>query len=272
MYLGSDGELEMHKASPAMAQALLRAQTHGAGKQPGEVSYCDTHYLKGHDGSNHCVMGHKLMREEDCRHAALILKIPEAPETDFFITTDHQNPSPFVKGCLVFNGTAYFNPTDSVFTPSATQGWKGKSICADITYKTGNHSVDSNAGCTGDFEPIFNFHECHWAKECEWGGMFCEDLNFFNASYQTDDAPRGCFRNEMGCYGFNGRAAAPKGNITGKTAVCKQKGTPTFNASEVKAEVHEASVEDEAVASDAVNGSSSEDMAADASGNISQSP
>jgi len=166
---------------------------------------------------------HKAIdRKEDCIEAANKKNLTMGPETRpdaftyaFEIDDDFANPDPFPKNCFVFNNTVYFNPTDSPQT-----NFTGTPICWTPIYLKGNLSVDSDTGCGGDYEPISNWTECKWAKECEWGGMHCEDSHFLEDDYSTGSAPRGCFQNALHCYGYNDRTAP----LTDTTLLDKQSG------------------------------------------------
>lgn len=238
VHLGAGGELQMQEelqqgegeaASPAGGRAKSRAveawlrMTDGgktAAKQPGEVSWCDTAYPLGKADSNDCNHGKqaKILREEDCRHAAGVLGYTVGAP-NFNVKDDWENPNPYAKDCFMVNDTVFFNPTES----TRTSGWKGTPICEWSIYDNGTAEVDSDVACTGDYEEITSYTECEWAHDCQWGGMFCQEPNFGNDHYTTNEAPRGCYRNELGCYGFNARTTAPTGNLTGKQAVCRLK-------------------------------------------------
>jgi len=195
-------------------------------RQPGETSWCDTDFPPGKASSNECIKGKKIIREEDCRHAAKILghKVGE----NFEIKDDWVNPNPYAKDCFLFNGTVFFNPTESVRTQAdidATRGWKGTPICEHPIYQNGTVGENSDTGCTGDYEVVDTYAECEWAHDCQFGGMFCQDPNFGNDQYSTLDAPIGCYRNNIGCYGFNaGKVKPSAANITGTSPVCRLKG------------------------------------------------
>jgi len=188
-------------------------------KQPGEVSYCDQSYPMGTENSNTCVTGNQIIREEDCKHAAGVLGLTVADSNEWLINDDWVNPNTHPKNCFLFNDKVHFNPTAS----NRTDGWEGQPICQRIIYQNGTKGVDSDAGCTGDYEPISSYKECEWAHDCQWGAMYCQENTFANDHYTTQDAPRGCYRSALGCYGFNKATAAVTGTLTEKTPVCRLK-------------------------------------------------
>jgi len=230
LHVGSHGEMNSLSAEPIEAASSLMER--GEPLTP----YCNTFYPLGTPDTNNCRLNHKkIQRKEDCEMAASKLGLPQAPAIRtpemaaigiggyaFQIDDDTENPDPFPKGCLVWNNSAYWNPTDSV----RTSGWQGTPICWQPVYLHGNLSEDSDTGCSGEYEKISVWNECKWAKECEWGGMQCVDPNFLNNAYSTHLAPRGCYQDTIGCYGYNARTSplnAATSNITGKNAVCRLK-------------------------------------------------
>lgn len=229
--LGPAGELQLREVTPhkptkdtertsSAAQAWLK-MTQGGAKvsQPGEKAWCATAYPLGKENSNECNHGQaKVRREEDCKHAAGVLGLAVG-SPNFNVKDDWVNPNPYAKDCFVVNKTVFFNPTES----TRASGWKGTPICQWAIYTNGTAESDSSSGCTGDYEEITSYKECEWAHDCEYGGMFCQEPEFANDHYQTNDAPRGCYRSKIGCYGFNARATAPTGDLKGKTPVCRLK-------------------------------------------------
>jgi len=220
------------RSSRQPVQTYLKMQKAGqvhAAKQPGEVSYCDESYVMGTANSNTCLTGIQIIRQEDCKHAAGVLGLKIAADDKWLINENVVNPSTHPKNCFLLDDKVFFNPTDSV----RADGWEGQPICSNIIYKNGTSGVDSKASCTGDYEPITSWKECEWAHDCQWGAMYCQEPEFANDHFTTQDAPAGCYRSAIGCYGFNKNTAAT-GKLTGKTAVCKLK-THTFNEADAAA-------------------------------------
>lgn len=230
IHLDADGKMQMQEdESPKETeQALLKSQGRKT-RQPGETSWCDTAMPLGTPQSNDCIKGHPITREEDCRHAARHKGYHQDSGDDFKIKNDWTDNT-WAKGCVLVNDTkVYFNPTANVV---AAGDFKGTPICEWNIYQAGNVSMDKDEGCTGDYEPIGSYAECEWAHDCQWGGMYCEDPNFGNDQFVTNQAPRGCYRNVLGCYGWNAATTAPDDswNLTAKTPVCRLKSEPAFNA------------------------------------------
>merc|ERR1719491_93973 len=220
----SDASLSESKEEPV--QALVNMQK--TGHRNPEAPYCDEFFKKGKDDSNDCPLGFiPITRQEDCRVAANVIQSPTATDTDAFawlIDDSFVNPDPYPKNCfLAHDGKVHFNPTES----NRTSGWTGAPICERMIYQNGTTGVDSPDGCTGDYEPITNWEECHWAHDCQWGRMYCEELTFAAAEASRADAPHGCYRNEQGCYGFNAETSIT-GVLTDMTPVCKLKDGYTF--------------------------------------------
>lgn len=215
--MGAHGELMMHKT-----EGEMQPQTGGKEtlKPPGETSYCDEVYPRGTDNSNDCITGVPIERQEDCRHAAGAINLPTADPSKWLINDGFVNPNPYPKNCFIFQDTVFFNPTES----NRTSGWTGTPICQNIIYKNGTTGLDSDAtsgGCTGDYEAISSYAECEWAHDCQWGNMYCQITTFANNAFTSQDAPRGCYRNSLGCYGYNAATAAVTGTLTGMTPVCR---------------------------------------------------
>jgi len=215
--LGADGEVDLHQEEPAQStQAMLKMQ------QPGETMYCDETFPRGTANSNDCGEGaNPIYRQEDCRHAATTLGLTMASGSEWLINDDWVNPDSYPKNCFFDDAKQQvrFNPMNS----NNTGGYTGQPICELVIYKNGTGGVDSDAGCTGEYEPITTWAECEWAHDCQWGGLYCQETSFANDHYTTQDAPRGCYRNAIGCYGFNAVATAPSGDLTQHTPVCRLK-------------------------------------------------
>jgi len=239
--LGPAGELTMNQKESAISatslfqikeipvQALLKTQK--TGHRNPEAPYCDEFFKKGTDDSNDCPLHFvAITRQEDCRFAAKVIESPTATDNDtiaWLIDDSWVNPDPYPKNCfLASDGKVHFNPTNT----NRTSGWKGTPLCQRLIYQNGTTGADSPDGCTGDYEPITNWEECHWAHDCQWGRMYCEEVTFASADATTADAPHGCYRNKQGCYGFNAEAADTPITATDKTPVCKLKDGPAFTS------------------------------------------
>jgi len=243
VHLGPGGEVTMNKEdvdnsdaplSNSMEQPvqnLLKMQKNGQILKSGipEVSYCDESYPKGTPNSNECIEGIQILREEDCRHAANVSGLEVA--TNWMVSDTYVNPDPYPKKCFIADGTdgdgkVHFNPSDTFSTPM--QAFHGTPICQRIIYKNGTAGLDSDAGCTGDYASVDSYDECTWARSCEWGALFCQVENPNDMrNHEVEDAPRGCYRDSKGCYGFNNKDKDSINADTvlagGKTPVCRLK-------------------------------------------------
>lgn len=232
--LGPGGELTMNEeenanSDDASSQTLLKTQK--TGQRNPEAPYCDEFFKKGTDDSNDCSSGFvAISHQEDCRFAAAVIESPVATDNDtiaWLIDDSWVNPDPYPKNCFVASdGKVHFNPTGT----NRTSGWTGTPVCQRLIYQNGTTGEDSSVGCTGDYEPITSWDECQWAHDCQWGRAYCEEVTFASADATRTDAPRGCYRNEQGCYGFNAATAETSITATGKTPVCKLKAGPPFTS------------------------------------------
>jgi len=210
VHLGPGGELSMMEASEQAD------------------SFCNYDYPQGADNSNECPAGSDAIDiESHCKHAARILEMVVADgtkDTDqaFEVSEAFVNPSSSPKNCFIQDGKVRFNPTDSTAAPSS---YLGKPLCHKKVYIDGTEGENSDAGCTGDYEPITNSEECLWAHDCSMGVAFCKEqtlLTDYNG-LNVENTPSGCYRAATtGCHGFNPPGAnAGTGTLTGKKAVCR---------------------------------------------------
>lgn len=219
-------------------------------KHTSKESYCDFSYSQGTADTTGCIDGTTPVdTSTHCMHAAKVmgLKIEPGKDGHMFLVAEEPavdgvwSPNPFPKECFMFEGTVRFNPTDT----DRTTGFTGTPICQRQTYNAGTPGKDSDVGCTGDYEPIITsasktaesaHKECLWAHDCEFGGGFCSEPQMVDNSYDSQSAPRGCFRDHQGCFGFN-NAETIGTDLTGTKPVCRLKShvwNPELNATERK--------------------------------------
>jgi hypothetical protein len=206
--------------------ALVRRESQGAESMPetqAEVpTECDRQFLEMDEGANTCKgSGHpeEILSEGDCDHAASVLGIKKAD--NYFMNDYKVNPLPFPKGCFLNTSTneMYFNPEES-----KTEGvtLTGKKICMRTVYINGTANTNPDAGCTGDSAAILKYDDCWAAALCAAGGGACKLQDFQDnvTTSKHDDQPQGCFKDALGCWGFNYKGSTPSGTIKG-TPVCK---------------------------------------------------
>jgi hypothetical protein len=229
------------------------------------ITDCNKQFLVMAEGSDDCGdKGEVIEFEGDCLHAASQLKlvnsaIDAAPKdnssTGFMLNTHLVNPLPYPSGCFLNTSTGKVhvnlgetNSTGHTIANTATT-LQGKKICMRTLYTNGTANSNPDSGCGDDSDPILNYDECCIAAGCVAGGdMFCNGANtllsFGNApelqpfkenhtDYMPNDKPMGCFKDQggqavgdtLGYWGFNYKATAPTGALTG-TPVCKNKVLP----------------------------------------------
>lgn len=196
VHLGPAGEIEKEESRVSVDLVHRRAKNPDA--------WCNAYYPLGEERTNTCTLGTHINSNKDCIHAAqaLNLTIPDKFDTSEW----HTNPLPVPKACFVTNGTAYFNPSGSDATVTISDGTP---ICKNLIYTDGTERIGSLATvneadlCPSGYSLIDTWEECEWAHDCEYGGMYCEQVGAANENYQTEDRTPGCFRNHIGCFGFN---------------------------------------------------------------------
>lgn len=210
---------------PALAdpkEALVK--TKGNNKGSSDVpTQCDRQFLQMAEGSDECTGSgspQTIEYEGDCTHAASVLGFTKAP--NYFLNNYVTNPLTYPKGCFLNTSTKliHFNPEES-----DTKGMtlSGKKICMRTIYINGTEHSDPSDGCTGDAVSILNYDACWAASVCAAGGGACKLQPFKDnvTSYKRQDKPQGCFRDDIGCWGFNYLETPAGGDIVNGTPVCK---------------------------------------------------
>lgn len=202
-------------------EALVKAQADNKGSSAVPTE-CDRQFLLMAEGSDDCSGSGSpqvIEYEGDCDHAASVLGVSKA--SNYFLQNYVTNPLLYPKGCFLNTSTnlVHFNPEESD-TKGATL--TGKKICMRTVYINGTKDTDPSDGCTGDAKPILNYNACWAASVCAAGGGACKIQPFKDnvTSYKRNDKPQGCFKDVIGCWGFNYLETLPSGNING-TPVCK---------------------------------------------------
>jgi len=206
--------------------ALVRRESQGADAmlqtEAGVPTECDRQFLEMEEGANACKgSGHpeEILFEGDCDHAASVLGIKKADK--YFMNDYKVNPLPYPKGCFLNTSTheMYFNPEESKLEGVTLTG---KKICMRTKYINGTANTNPDAGCTGDSAAILKYDDCWAAALCAAGGGACKLQDFKDnvTTSKHDDQPQGCFKDALGCWGFNYKASTPSGTIKG-TPVCK---------------------------------------------------
>lgn len=191
-------------------------------------SQCDRQFVLMAEGADNCTgFGDpkEVFYKGDCMHASAALGISMAPK--FLLDTYEVDPLPYPRGCFLNTSTnlIHLNPEE---LDSASGKLTGKKICMRNVYINGTKNVaQPSTACIGDAAPILNFQECWAAALCAAGGMACKIQEFQDnvTSYKPQDRPQGCFKDAIGCWGFNYLDEAPSGAING-TAVCKNSVPP----------------------------------------------
>lgn len=193
-------------------------------KQSQDVpSPCDRQFLKMKEGVDVCSGAgdpKEIFFKEDCIHASRSLGISMAP--NFFLNTYKANPLPYPRGCFVNTSSnlIHFNP-EEIDVSGLT--FAGRKICMRQIYINGTAGIAKpSSACTGDSKPILTHKDCWDAALCAAGGGACKLQEFQDnvTTYKVQDRPLGCFKDAIGCWGFNYVKSAPSGHVNG-TAVCK---------------------------------------------------
>lgn len=211
-HVHSDGEMEIEE-TPLRHKDVDLSKT-------SVITDCDRQFMMMAEGTDVCTgsgFPQMVLYEGDCKLAAADLSLTVAPNPDFFLNSHEVNPLQYPHGCY-FNTTTNlvsFNPTESNSTTII-----GKKICMRTKYIEGTANTDPATGCTGDAKPVTTETECWEATKCEMGGGACKLLDFLeNRSVSIPDKPEGCYKDQIGCWGFNN--ATPAGAIVNGTPVCK---------------------------------------------------
>jgi len=187
----------------------------------GVPTQCNRQFLEMAEGKDECTGSGNLteiLYDGDCTHAAESLKLTKA--TNYFLDDHEVNPQPYPKGCFVNTSTnlVHYNPQEANTSGITISG---KKICMRDLYASGTHGTNPKEGCTGDATPVLTYDNCLAASLCAAGGGACKILQFKDNvdTYKKDDMPIGCFRDAIGCWGFNNIAIAPTNPVNG-TPVC----------------------------------------------------
>jgi hypothetical protein len=183
--------------------------------------WCEIMYKLNEPGNNECTWGEAVTASIDCGHAADALGLTPAPDDEWWTKDEPVNPSPFIKDCYTADGNVHMNNLQSTNDHGY---WNGTKICQKKIYQYGtkiNETVTTTSCLDGDYEPIMNYTECLYAHDCIEGNMACQDVHFGHKTWATPLAPKGCYIDDIGCFGWN--AWEGNGNKTGKSQVCKLK-------------------------------------------------
>lgn len=195
------------------------------------VPWCNRHYPLGVDGKDDCQASQgtapadeKVTDEEDCKHAAGELNLTYNP---VLITDVPINPNPVPKDCFkdATSGEVRFNPTDSAVAATLT----GQPICKSVIYTNGTSTTTFADLCPTGYKIIDTWKECLWAHDCSLGGMYCQEVGHTDGHYGANDRVPGCYRNHIGCLGFNSHGLtadsanplAADWDVTNSTPICK---------------------------------------------------
>lgn len=213
----------VHKAQE-IPQALFKEQQQ-KGRKEEVVTECNRQFLLMDEGSDACTGSGApatVMYEGDCKRAAKELSLQVAEDPNFFLDTHMVNPLPYPHGCYLNTTTnkVAFNPSESNDTSIS-----GKKICMRSKYVDGTPNTNPTGdtpGCQGDAKPITTSEACWQAALCSAGGGACKLLDFAEnrTNFTAEDKPQGCYKDGIGCWGFNNLKTAPTGPIVNGTAVC----------------------------------------------------
>lgn len=214
-------QLQASSAEEFPKEALIK--TNADTKASSNVAtQCDRQFLQMAEGSDECTGSgdpQVITWDADCDHAASVLGIPKA--TNYFLHNYVTNPLTYPKGCFLNTSTnlIHFNPEE---TDTKGMTLTGKKICMRTVYINGTEDTDPSDGCTDDAVAILNYDACWAASVCSAGGGACKLQPFQDnvTSYKRQDRPQGCFKDDLGCWGFNYLEEAPGGDING-TPVCR---------------------------------------------------
>jgi len=213
IHLGPKGEavaMDQERSTPARSSASTSSDD--------PPPWCDMEYKLMDEGTNECSWGSSVSASTDCGHAAQALGLTAAATDDWWTKDEPVNPSPVVKDCHLIDGKVHINNLQSTNNHGY---WNGTKICGKQIYLYGSEINETNdqTFCHSDYDKIMNYTECLYAHSCVVGNMACRDIDFGHEDYTSPLAPKGCYIDHIGCYGWN--AEEGSGNRTGKSAVCK---------------------------------------------------
>lgn len=195
-----------------------RAQMQPQANMPTE---CDRQFILMAEGADECTGSgapQEILFEGDCTHASEELSIGKADK--FFLDTYKENPILAPKGCFLntTSGKLTFNPEEVDISGRTLVGQK---VCMRSKYINGTTGTNPDKGCTGDSVPILDYDACLAASLCAAGGGACKLQAFKDnvTSYKKNERPKGCFKDSIGCWGFNYMGTDPNGVING-TPIC----------------------------------------------------
>lgn len=189
---------------------------------------CDHQFLAMDEGSDECKGDHapqEILDEAECIHAAGAFgsEFKKAAAPDFVVNEHSIAKWPAPKGCYLNTSskTVMFNPTGSNTSDITLEG---KKICMRTLYVNGTEGSNPEDGCADGTKPILTYDHCLDASLCSAGGGACKILEFQNnvTTYKRDDRPLGCFKDHIGCWGFNYADKAPSGGNLNGTPVCME--------------------------------------------------
>lgn len=204
---------------------MINAQNQRHKHKHQEPTECDRQFLLMAEGTDSCTGSggpEEILFEGDCDHASTVLGIPKADNSSggYFLNNYIVNPLPYPKGCFVNTTTnkIHFNPEESNTTGVTLTG---KKICVRNKYINGTADSNPDSGCSGDAVAILTYDDCWAAATCAAGGGACKLQAFKEnvTTYKQDDRPQGCFKDSLGCWGFNYIESSPTGTLNG-TSVC----------------------------------------------------
>lgn len=180
---------------------------------------CDRQFMLMDEGTDNCTDHAKeVLTVADCDHAAKSLGIAKA--TKYVLDTHLVNPLPYPRGCFLNSSTneLHYNPSE-IDAATIT----GAKVCMRELYINGTLGTNPTAGCQGNAVPILNYDQCRKAAFCMSGGGACNEQRFVENSTvvlpKDQNLPKGCYRDQLGCWGFNHVSSAPA-NPSNGTPVC----------------------------------------------------